>query len=77
MAMIVKLRFRRPSPARKGSDRRTVGSEFVVPEGSVMAFLWPFDTPLSDGKRRRIILESAQLAATSASPATALGKGRG
>jgi hypothetical protein len=65
MAMIVMARFRRPSPAEKDSDRRRVGSEFD-PEGSVMAFSWPFDAPLSDGKRRGIILESLRLAVTTA-----------
>ncbi len=42
-----------------------------------MAFFGPFDTPLSDGKRRRIILDSPRLAATSASAATAFAEGRG
>lgn len=36
-----------------------------------MAFSWPFDAPLSDRKRRGIILESWRLAVASASSAGA------
>lgn len=41
-----------------------------------MVFLWPFEAPLSDGKRRGIILESPRFAAASALPAGAFGERR-